>query len=188
MILPIYVYGSDVLREKAEEIDINKVDKNELKQLVLDMFETMKNADGVGLAAPQIGRSIRLLIVNGSDIADSYPYLKNFKRVMINPIVLRQSEETMEYSEGCLSIPDVNCDIVRPKKIVVSFFDENLEKREEEFDEFACRMVQHEMDHLDGVVFVDRAAPIRKKIISSKLHNISKGKVKTAYKIKLEKE
>ena len=106
---------------------------------------------------------------------------------MINPVVLEESEETSTYSEGCLSIPDINCDIIRPKKIKVEFYDRNFEKQVEEFDDFAARMVQHELDHLKGVMFVDKAAPIRKKMISSKLHNISKGKVGAHYKIKLEK-
>lgn len=187
MLLPIYVYGSDVLREKALEIDIDTVNREELKILIADMFETMKNADGVGLAAPQIGKNIRLLVVDGSDFSDQYSYLRGFKRTMINPKIVSESEEMIDYSEGCLSVPDIHCDISRPKNITVEFYDENLNKTVEDFDMFACRMVQHEMDHLDGVLFVDRVAPIRKKMISSKLHNISKGKVRASYKIKLEK-
>lgn len=186
MILPIYVYGSEVLRETAKEINLDAINKEEFSKLISDMFETMKNADGVGLAAPQIGKSIRLLVVDGSDYADTYSYLKGFKRAMINPVLLHESEETSVFSEGCLSIPDVHCDITRPKKIKVEYYNENYEKVVEEFDEFACRMVQHEMSHLDGVLFTDLAAPIRKKMISSRLHNISKGKVAADYKIKLE--
>lgn len=186
MILPIYVYGSDVLRLTAKEVNPDTVNKEEFSQFISDMFETMKNADGVGLAAPQVGKSIRLLVVDGSDYSDTYSYLKGFRRAMINPVVLEESEETATFSEGCLSIPDVHCDIIRPKKIKVEYYDENFEKVVEEFDEFACRMVQHEMDHLDGMLFTDHAAPIRKKMIASRLHNISKGKVSADYKIKLE--
>ncbi len=188
MILPIFVYGSDVLREKAKEIDMANLDKKKMTELINDMFETMKSADGVGLAAPQIGQSIQLLVVDGSDYADTYAYLKGFRRAMINPKVIMESEETIEYSEGCLSVPDIHCDIVRPKKIQVEYYDEFFVLKNEVFDEFACRMVQHEMDHLQGIIFTDKVAPIRKKMISSKLHNISKGKVRAAYKIKLEKK
>lgn len=186
MILPIYVYGSEVLRETAKEVNLESVDRAEFSKFIADMFETMKNADGVGLAAPQVGQSIRFLVVDGSDYSDTYSYLKGFRRAMINPVIVEESEETIVFSEGCLSIPDVHCDIVRPKKMKVEYYDENFEKKVEEFDEFACRMVQHEMDHLDGVMFTDHAAPIRKKMISSRLHNISKGKVSADYKIKLE--
>jgi peptide deformylase len=187
MILPIYVYGSEVLRTKAKEIDLNSIDKEEFNQFIADMYQTMKSADGVGLAAPQVGKSIRFLVVDGSDFSDTYSYLKNFRRTMINPRLLEESEETIVFSEGCLSIPDVHCDVIRPKKIKVEYYDENYERKVEEFDDFACRMVQHEMDHLEGVMFVDHAAPIRKKMLSSRLHNISKGKVSASYKIKLEK-
>ncbi|MBO7204197.1 MAG: peptide deformylase [Bacteroidales bacterium] len=188
MILPIYVYGSDVLRAKAEPMDIATVNKEELQKLVADMFETMYNAEGVGLAAPQIGKSIRLLVVDGNEAAETYPYLKGFKRVMINPEVVEESEDTLVYGEGCLSVPNIHCDVTRPKSMTVRYYDENLELKEEFLDEFACRMVQHEMDHLEGNLFVDHAAPIRKKMIMSKLHNISKGKTATFYKTKLAKQ
>lgn len=188
MILPIYVYGSDILRQETRIVDIEKEGKEKLSAFIADMFETMKNADGVGLAAPQVGKDLRILVVDGNDFSDTYAYLRGFKRAMINPKVVKESQETIEFSEGCLSIPDLHCDIIRPKKITVKYINENFEEKEEEFDEFACRMVQHEMDHLDGIMFVDRAAPIRKKMISSRLFNISKGKVSASYKIKLEKK
>lgn len=187
MILPIYVYGSEVLREVAEEVDVEKADKEELRKYIDDMFETMKHADGVGLAAPQVGDSRRILVVDGNDIADVYPYLKGFRRAMINPEVLEESDETADYSEGCLSVPDIHCNVVRPKKMKVRYYDADLKVVEEELDEFACRMVQHEMDHLDGHLFVDRVAPIRRKMIAAKLHNIAKGKARTTYKTRLER-
>ena len=188
MILPIYVYGSDVLREKAKAVDINAPGiKEEIKKLVEDMFETMYQADGVGLAAPQIGKLIRVLVVDGAPLADDdSPELKEFKRALINPVVLEESEETVEYSEGCLSIPDIHADVARPEKIKVKYLDENLEHKEEFFEGFACRMVQHEMDHLDGILFVERIAPIRKKMIQSKLNNIKSGKKRAAYKTLLK--
>lgn len=187
MILPIYVYGSEVLREVAEKVDIENADKEELSRFIEDMFETMYHADGVGLAAPQVGDHRRILVVDGNDVADVYPYLKGFKRAMINPEVIEESEETMDYSEGCLSVPDIHCNVVRPKKMKVRYYDADLKPVEEELDEFACRMVQHEMDHLDGHLFVDRVAPIRRKMIAAKLHNIAKGKARTAYRTRLEK-
>lgn len=181
MILPIYVYGSDVLREKAREVDVNA--EEGLQKFIEDMYMTMKEADGVGIAAPQVGRSLRILIVDGEDLADDLPYLKGFKRVMINPVLLEESEETIEFSEGCLSIPDLHAEVVRPKRIKVKYLNEKYEEITEEFDEFACRMVQHEMDHLDGVLFTDRVSQIRKKMIHGKLNSISNGKVRTHYKI-----
>ena len=181
MILPIYVYGSDVLREKAREVDVNA--EEGLQKFIEDMYMTMKEADGVGIAAPQVGRSLRILIVDGEDLADDLPYLKGFKRVMINPVLLEESEETIEFSEGCLSIPDLHAEVVRPKRIKVKYLNEKYEEITEEFDEFACRMVQHEMDHLDGVLFTDRVSQIRKKMIRGKLNSISNGKVRTHYKI-----
>lgn len=187
MILPIYLYGSDVLKMQAAPIDPESVNREELKILIENMFETMRNADGVGLAAPQIGLSQQLLIVDGSDLTDVYPALKDFRRVMINPTVIEASKETATYNEGCLSIPDIHCDIIRPSWMKVSYLNENLEPCEERFEEFACRMVQHEMDHLNGIVFTDKAAPIRKKMIGSKLYNISRGKVRTHYRAKFDK-
>lgn len=187
MILPVYLYGSAVLREKASEIDLKTIDREELAKLIADMYETMYNSEGVGLAAPQIGKSIRLLMVDGSDLAEVYPYLKNFKRTMINPEILERSEETCEHEEGCLSIPDIHCSVVRPKSIKVRYYNEDLEQVEEEFDRFDARMVQHELDHLEGRLFIDYATPIRKKMIGSKLHNIAKGKISTFYKTKLVK-
>ena len=138
MILPIYVYGSDVLRAKSKEVDIENVDREVFGKFVDDMFETMKNADGVGLAAPQVGKDIQCVMVDGRDIADSYHYLKDFVRVMINPVVLEESEETSTYSEGCLSIPDINCDVIRPKRIKVEYYDRDFVKHVEEFDDFAA--------------------------------------------------
>lgn len=184
MKLPIYVYGADVLREKAADIDIDNIDRTELAELIDNMWETMYNAEGVGLAAPQIGRSIRLLVVDGSPLGDEMPELKGFRKVMINPVVTEQSEEMTEYPEGCLSVPGINADILRPASMTVRYIDENFEQKEEHFDGFGCRMVQHEMDHLDGHLFVDRANPIRKKMMQSRLQNIARGKVRTHYRIK----
>ena len=184
MVLPIYLYGSEVLREKAVPADLS--DKERITKLVADMEETLAKAEGCGLAAPQVGESVRILIVDGTGMADIYPYLDNFKRVMINPVVIEESARKATYSEGCLSIPGVYCDVVRPESMTVEYYDANFEKVTETFDKFGCRMVQHEMSHLDGVLFTDLVPPIRKKMLFNKLHGISKGKVSPRYKYKLK--
>ena len=184
MIQPIYLYGSEVLRKKAAPADLDK--KDELKALIQDLKDTLARADGCGLAAPQIGVSTRVVIVDGDVVADVYDYLQGFKRVIINPEILEESDEKVTYSEGCLSIPNLYCDVVRPAKITLRYTNENFEEVTEKLDRFACRMVQHEMSHLDGVVFTDLVAPIRKKMIASKLQNIAKGKVHPHYNSKLK--
>ena len=184
MIQPIYLYGSEVLRAKAAAADLN--DKEGISQLVTDLKDTLKVADGCGLAAPQIGISKRIVIVDGTGMADVYDYLADFKRVLINPEIIEESEKKCEFSEGCLSIPGVYADVVRPESITVKYYNEDLEEVTERFDKFACRMVQHEMSHLDGVVFTDLVAPIRKKIIAKKLLNIAHGKVSAHYRTKIK--
>ena len=175
----IYLYGSKVLREKAAEADLTQ--KEYLTGLIADLRETLTRSEGCGLAAPQIGVSLRVLIVDGDVMTDVYDYLAGFKRVMINPRVLSESAEICTYNEGCLSVPGIYADVVRPQKITVEYWDENFEKRTEDFDRFAARMVQHEMSHLDGVLFTDLVAPIRKKLLTKKLQNIAHGKVHPRY-------
>ena len=182
MILPIYLYGAPVLRNENVEADLN--DKEGLMKLLEDMQDTLKVADGCGLAAPQVGINKRVVIVDGRELSDTYDYLKDFKRVMINPVVLEESEETCEYSEGCLSVPGIYAEVRRPSRIKVEYYNENLEKVVEDFDRFGCRMVQHELAHLEGNLFVDEVSPIRRKMIAKKLQNISKGSVQTRYKSK----
>ena len=182
MIQPIYLYGSEVLRQKAEELDLN--DKEYIANLITDLKETLLNSDGVGLAAPQIGVSKRIVIVDGTGMTDVHDYLADFKRVIINPVIISQSEETCTFNEGCLSIPGIYADVDRPVSMTVEYYNENLEKVTETFDRFGCRMVQHELSHLDGTMFVDLVAPIRKKMLGKKLLSISKGKVSTHYKSK----
>lgn len=181
MILPIYVYGQEVLRETAKEIDFANYEG--LQELIDNMQETMEHADGVGIAAPQVGLAIQLLIVDGTPFGEDDPELAAFRRVMINPVLLEESEETAEYSEGCLSVPDVHADITRPAKIKVKYLNREGQEVVEEFDGFKCRMVQHEMDHLAGKMFVDRATPIRKKMIAAKLNKIAGGNYRTHYKV-----
>ena len=182
MILPIYLYGAAVLRNENKDADLN--DKETILKLLEDMKETRKLADGCGLAAPQGGVNLNIVIVDGRDLSDTYDYLHDFVRVMINPVVLEESEETCEYSEGCLSVPGIYAEVTRPSKIKVEYYNENLEKVVEEFDKFGCRMVQHELSHLEGNLFVDEVSPIRRKMIARKLQAISKGAIQTRYKSK----
>jgi peptide deformylase len=185
MILPIYLYGSQVLRTAAELSPLD--DREGLKKFIDDMVETMHHADGCGLAAPQVGVSRRILVVDGNDLVDRYPELKGFHREMINPQFTFESEESSSYEEGCLSIPNVDASISRPARIRVRYVNTDFEEVEEDFEGFAARMIQHEMDHLDGVLFVDRATPIRKKMIAGKLVNIAKGNVYPRYRVKSDK-
>lgn len=184
MIRPIYLYGAEVLRRKAVEVDLK--DRAGIASLVQDLKDTLVTADGCGLAAPQIGVSQRVVIVDGDVVSDTYDYLKGFRRTLINPEILEESREQVTYSEGCLSIPGIYCDVVRAKTITVRYYNEDLEQVTETFDNFACRMIQHELSHLDGDLFTDHAAPIRKKMLSSKLQNISKGKVHPHYNSRLK--
>ena len=180
MILPIYLYGQPVLRKETEEIE----NTPELKQLIADMFETLTQAEGCGLAAPQVGKPWRLFVVDGSELAEDYPECKDFKRVFINPELLEESEETCTYSEGCLSLPGISENVVRPERVVMRYFDENFQEHEEEFTGFCARIVQHEYDHLEGHVFTDRISPIRRTFVRNKLTSIAKGKVGARYKYK----
>lgn len=180
MIQPIYLFGQNVLREVAAPVD--PADKENITALVGDLWDTLAKADGCGLAAPQIGISKRVFVVDGTVVADTYDYLKDFKRTMINPEIIEESEETCEYSEGCLSVPGIYADVRRPSRITVKYLNENFEEVTETLDKFAARMVQHEFSHLDGGLFFDTIPPIRKKMIAKKLMNIQKRKIQTRYK------
>lgn len=181
MILPIYLYGQPVLRRETEEID---KDYPEIKQLVADMFETLTQADGCGLAAPQIGKSIRLFVVDGSELGEDYPDCVNFKKAFINPEIIEESEETAVYSEGCLSLPGISENVTRPKTIVIRYQDEDFNEHEETYTGFQARIIEHEYDHLEGNVFTDRISPIRRQFVKGKLSNIAKGKTTARYKTK----
>ncbi|MCH2230755.1 MAG: peptide deformylase [Crocinitomicaceae bacterium] len=190
MILPVVAYGDPVLKREAEEID---KDYPELKKLIADMFETMYEASGVGLAAPQIGKSIRLFIVDASPFAeveegeDPDPMaegLENFKKVFINPIIEEEKGEEWGFNEGCLSIPKLREEVFRKEKVVLSYYDENWKLKEEEFDGYAARIIQHEYDHVEGILFTDHLSTLKKRLINKKLQNISKGEVEVDYKMK----
>lgn len=181
MILPIYLYGHPVLRKETTEVP---KDYPELKELVANMFETMYHADGVGLAAPQVGLSIRLLVINASPMSDDFPECKDFKRVMVNPEIVEESEEEIGLEEGCLSLPGIHEKVSRPAKIRISYFDENFEEHEEVIEGFAARVVQHECEHLEGHVFIDNISAIRRQLNKGKLNNIIKGTTNCSYRVK----
>jgi len=181
MIIPIVAYGTPVLKQKAEDIS---TDFPNLKQLIEDMFETMYNASGVGLAAPQIGKSIRLFIVDGSPFADEEPDMEDFRKVFINPIILEESGEDWNFNEGCLSIPSIREDVSRQEKIRIRYQDENFKTFEEEYDGTKARIIQHEYDHIEGVLFTDYLSSIKKRLLRGKLNDIAKGKVKVDYRMK----
>jgi peptide deformylase len=182
MIYPITIIGSSVLRKKTADI---KQDYPNLKQLIDDMFETMYVSDGVGLAAPQIGKSIRLLVIDASPMAEEEPSLKDFKKVFINAKITELSEDTELMQEGCLSIPGIHEEVKRSNKIRIQYFDENFKFYDEYYEGFAARVLQHEYDHLDGILFTDRVSPIRRQLIKGKLLSISKGKFEAKYNFRL---
>lgn len=182
MILPIYLYGHPVLRKEADDIE---PDYPELKKLIDDMFETMYNSDGVGLAAPQIGKPIALVVIDGTVLADRFPECKDLKFAMINPeLEVIEDEAPVSREEGCLSLPGLSEPVKRYEHIRLNWLDENFEEHEQEFKGFASRIIQHEFDHLLGTVYTDRVSPIRKQMIRSKLINIAKGKVNCDYRTK----
>lgn len=181
MILPIYTYGNAVLRKHAEEIN---PDYPNLKKLIADMFETMYHADGIGLAAPQIGLPIRLLVIDLDALKEDSPELASFKTVMINPVMLEMSEEELEGNEGCLSIPGISEKVFRSEWIKIQYYDTDFKPHINEFEGFTARVIQHEYDHLEGSLFTDHINPLRRQMIKSKLNNISKGKVQCNYSIK----
>ena len=181
MILPIYTYGKPVLRKVAEPIS---ADYPNLKDLINNMFETMVHADGVGLAAPQIGLSIRVIVIDLAPLEEDNPELGDFRVTLINPEILEESEEEVAYDEGCLSIPGINETVVRPEYIKIHYYDADFNEHELELDGFKARVVQHEYDHLEGHLFTDLVKPLRRQLIKSKLTNISKGKTTCKYKIK----
>lgn len=180
-ILPIVAYGDPVLRQEAEEID---QDFPDLDQLIKNMFATMENAKGVGLAAPQVGLPIRVFIVDASPFAEDHPELADFVKVFINPIIHEESGKKWAFNEGCLSIPGIREDVDRKPEIVIEYFDEEFNLTEETFDGMAARVIQHEYDHIEGILFTDLINGFRKKMIKGKLKDISNGIVDVDYKMR----
>ena len=178
MIYPIYVYGSSVLKKKSSIIYKNDID---VKKLANDMFETMEYADGIGLAAPQIGKSIRIFVIDGSSLNDSN--MLNFKKIFVNPTIINQYGDEWEFEEGCLSIPLIKEKIRRKSIIEIEYYDENWKFHRDTFDGMKARIIQHEYDHIEGILFTDYLSSLKRKLIKNKLFKISKGDVDINYKI-----
>lgn len=189
MILPIVAYGDPVLKMEAEEIDESYP---ELKELIANMFETMYQAKGVGLAAPQIGKSIRLFIVDGAPFAEEEGEepdpkaagIESFKKVFINPIIEDESGPKWSFQEGCLSIPKIRENVSRHEKLSISYYDENWNFHEERYEGYAARIIQHEYDHIEGILFTDHLNPLKKKLLQKRLLNISSGQITIDYRMK----
>lgn len=181
MIKAVFGYGNKVLRKTAKEVD---EDYKDLPALIATMFETMEASEGVGLAAPQIGLSLRLFVIDASPMVEDYPEAEDFRKVFINPIIVEESGEEWTFQEGCLSVPGIREDVIRKSKIVINYLNEKFEEIEEEYDGICARVIQHEYDHLEGVLFVDRLNPLKKRLLKGKLTNIEKGTVLVEYKMK----
>ncbi|MFV0539122.1 MAG: peptide deformylase [Dysgonomonas sp.] len=181
MILPIYLYGQPVLRKVAKEIT---PDYPKIKELITNMFETMYNADGIGLAAPQIGLDIRLFVMDLEPLAEDNPQYSGFKKVFINPQIIESTGELVKMEEGCLSLPGINENVEREEKIRIQYLDENFISHDEVYGDFFARCIQHEYDHIEAKLFIDHISGIRKQMIKSKLNNLIKGKVNCHYKVK----
>lgn len=176
MILPIYLYGHPVLQKAAAPIS---KDYPKLQELIANMYETMRNADGVGLAAPQVGLPIRLFVVDGAGFKDEK--VKNFKQVFINPTIIEEGGKDWNFNEGCLSIPKIREQISRKHNLIIKYHDENFVKKKEEFEGTAARIIQHEYDHIEGILFVEHISPLRKMLIKSKLNDILKAQIEVDY-------
>ena len=178
MIYPIVAYGDPVLRKRAKEIEPESID---IKTLSEDMFETMYQANGVGLAAPQIGKSIRIFVVDGSPMEEEN--LEDFKKVFINPVMIEELGDDWSFEEGCLSIPDIRSEVNRRDTLKIRYLDENWVPHEEQFSGMKARIIQHEYDHLEGVLFTDHLSPFKKRLLKGKLANISKGNINVDYRM-----
>ena len=187
MILPIYTYGNPVLRKEAHDIDASYP---ELQTLIANMYETRKESDGIGLAAPQIGLDIRLVIIDLDVLSEDLPEYKDYRHAFINPYILEYDEdskkETME--EGCLSLLGINESVTRPTRIHVKYLDENFQEHDEWVEGYLARVMQHEFDHLGGKMFIDRISPMRRQLIRGKLKNLLLGKFRCAYRTRLPRK
>lgn len=181
MILPIYAYGQPVLKKKAQSIDPSD---ERIQNLIADMWETMYNASGVGLAAPQIGQPIRLFLVDTVQVMEDEDKDKGIKKCFINAQILEEDGDEWSYEEGCLSIPDVRGDVDRKPNIKIRYQNEEGEEFTEEYDGINARVIQHEYDHIEGVLFIEKLKPLKKKLVSRKLDKIKKGKVKAEYRMR----
>ncbi|MEP0366693.1 MAG: peptide deformylase [Cyclobacteriaceae bacterium] len=179
MIYPIVLFGDPVLKKKAQDIPVG----SDIKELVADMFETMRAASGVGLAAPQIGKSLRLFIVDSSPMEEDGD--TPLTRAFVNPEIIDETGEEWDFEEGCLSIPGIRGDVTREAEIKIKYYDEDWNEHIEEYDDIKARIIQHEYDHIEGILFTDYLTPFKKKLLKGKLANISKGKVDADYRVRI---
>lgn len=179
MIYPIVAYGDPVLKKRAENIE---KEYPGLDKLIDDMYETMYSSNGVGLAAPQIGLSIRLFVIDGAPFEEEE--VSDFKEVFINAVIKEESGPKWKFNEGCLSIPNVREDVQRNEELYIEYYDRNWKLQKKHFDGLAARIIQHEYDHIEGVLFTDRISPLRRRLLSNRLNDISKGIVRVNYKMK----
>jgi peptide deformylase len=179
MIYPIVVYGHPVLKKVAADIDR---DYPGLDKLIEDLFETMYHAEGLGLAAPQIGKSVRIFVIDGEPVAEDEPLLADFKKVFINARIVEKDGDQVPMNEGCLSIPNIREEVKRESHIRIQYYDEKWEYHDEVYDGYRARIIQHEYDHLDGKLFVEKINPLRKQLLKGKLADITKGKFEADYK------
>ena len=180
MILPIVQYGHKVLRQETSEVG---ADYQDLKQLITNMWETMYKAEGCGLAAPQIGLSLRIFVVDANELSESYPETAGFTKTFINPEIIERSEEMIPFKEWCLSLPGISEQVMRHKRIRIKYLDENLQPHDDIIEGVCAVCVQHEYDHIEGKLFVDHIGPLKRRILKNKLTNISKGKAGAHYRI-----
>ena len=180
MKLPVVAYGHPILRKISDNID---KDYEGLSELIESMFDSMKSSEGVGLAAPQIGLNIRLFIVDADIYADEEPELAGFRKVFINADIYEYGDEEELFTEGCLSIPGIHEDVIRPTEIRIRYLDENFVEHDEHYSGMAARIIQHEYDHLDGILFTDKLSALKKRLLKGKLRDISQGKVSPSYKM-----
>jgi len=185
MVYPIVVYGHPVLRKVSEDIE---KDYPDLDQVIADLFETLHRAEGLGLAAPQIGKSIRIFVIDGSPLADDEPELADFRKVFINAHITEKSGDFHLMTEGCLSIPNLREEVNRESNISLTYYDESWQFHDEKYEGFIARIIQHEYDHLDGILFTDKVSPLRKRLLKGKLAAISKGKFEADYKTLLPEQ
>jgi len=184
MILPIVAFGDPVLKKIAEEIDA-KYPK--LKEVIANMFETMDSAHGVGLAAPQVGLSIRLFVVDASPFAEEHPELEGFRKIFLNPIILEENGKPWSFNEGCLSIPGIREDVMRKPEILIEYYDENWVLHEERYDGLVARVIQHEYDHIEGILFIERLSGLRRRLLKGKLADITRGFIDVDYRMRFPK-
>lgn len=185
MILPVHIIGSTLLRKVA--VDVDK-DYPDLDILIDNMFDTMKSSDGVGLAAPQIGESVRLFIIDASPMSEEEPELEGLQRTFINAHIIEKKGDLIQSNEGCLSIPDIREDVMRYPEITIQYVDKKFEEHTEKFEGIAAVIIQHEYDHLDGILFTDKVSALRKKFLKRKLSAIAKGNFTKRYKVILGKK